>query len=283
MGDIEDLVCAPKKGCKFVISLSRRTDIPAFFLDKYIQAFRSHQITYKNKKYSLAPDDVGAIVWWSKDYSNFINEYEANRDFWRQYAHNFQFTINSESELEPNVPPLEQRLQQLAYLCSEFTPQSVKVRFDPICIYTTNEGEQIDNLGDFECIVQAVANEDLRELRTSFCITYSKVRRRLAKNMIQIIELTDIEKKKILGELIEIAAQYNVQLVACADAKLNNMEPRFKRAPCIDGRKLLTTGRISIAIDAGQRAECMCTKSIDFGDYSPKCGHGCLYCYANPI
>ena len=53
----------------------------------------------------------------------------------------FNFTINSDNtDLEPNVPPLNERLDQLEHLCQRFGSDAVNWRFDPICFFKTGQG-----------------------------------------------------------------------------------------------------------------------------------------------
>jgi hypothetical protein len=295
MADIEDMITAPGKGAKFVISCSRRTDIPAFYMQDFSMYFKLGEFEKPNgKKLSLDPKDVAAIMWWSKDYSKWIDEYKMEPDFWDQYVNMFQFTLNSESELEPGVPPLKERLDQLKYICQTFSPQNVSLRFDPICFYEKippkgGKPQKMHNLKNFKEIMKVAGECGIKEVRTSFCITYRKVDNRLKRNGIKMLNLDDAEQKTILNKLANITEKNGISIVSCAGGSLQKLEPRVKTLACIDGRKINKAlslkrprVRVSVAKDGGQRKECMCTKSIEIGDYALKCKHNCKYCYANP-
>ena len=105
---------------KIVISASRRTDIPAFYMNDFMKDIRRgfFRVTNPfNQKESLvmaAPDRVHTIVFWSKDYTNLIRGKFIEK--LRELGYNlfFNYTINShDPSLEPGLPTLEHRLIQL--------------------------------------------------------------------------------------------------------------------------------------------------------------------------
>ena len=137
---------------KHVISASRRTDIPAFYLDWMIDHLRKGHVKVKNPFYpsqvsnvSLKKEDVHSIVLWSKDFSKFLKQISEFSD----YNLFFHFTINDCKKLEPNIPSLNQRLLQMKKLTEEFNPELINWRFDPI-VYWEEGGEIKHNLGSFE-------------------------------------------------------------------------------------------------------------------------------------
>jgi len=161
MTDIEDLDVIVSSGAyPEILSISRRTDVPAFYMDEYLKCLIQGYIDVpnpmmKSKVYRVytSPDTVKAIVWWSKDYGKFILRYLENPDFFKKYrGHFFHFTINSRSELEPGLQStLEERLCQLSFLVQTFGADHVTLRIDPITIYRVKAtGEVRDNLADFE-------------------------------------------------------------------------------------------------------------------------------------
>ena len=93
----------------------------------------------------------------------------------------FNFTINSESpQLEPHVPPLDVRLDQLKQLCDQFGSREVNWRFDPICFFKTREGIVQDNLSDLDLITEKAAELGIKRCITSFMDPYPKIQKRLA-------------------------------------------------------------------------------------------------------
>ena len=62
-----------------IISASRRTDIPAFFGEWFLNRLIAQEVLVRNPmnsnqvtKINLSPDSVDAIVFWTKDPTNFL-------------------------------------------------------------------------------------------------------------------------------------------------------------------------------------------------------------------
>ncbi|MBL7195302.1 MAG: DUF1848 family protein, partial [Desulfobacterales bacterium] len=112
---------------KIVISASRRTDIPAFYMRWFMEQIQNKYfevINPYNRHVSVTParpDMVHTIVFWSKNFGPFIEGKFGEKLLKMGFNLFFNFTINSDSPiLEPNVPPLKERLKQLEYLCGNF-------------------------------------------------------------------------------------------------------------------------------------------------------------------
>jgi len=83
---------------------------------------------------AATPDKVHTLVFWSKNFAPFIKDGFGQKLLAMGYNLFFNFTINSNSSLlEPRVPPLNQRLDQIEALCRNFGAGAVNWRFDPIC------------------------------------------------------------------------------------------------------------------------------------------------------
>lgn len=321
MSDIEDLVVPQHEKLTEpeVISASRRTDIPAFFMRDMVESIARGYVDTKNPMWhgggpitrvSLSPNHVKAWVWWSKDYTQWLKAYDANPELFDQYpVHVFQYTINSECELEPNVSRLKHRLSLLPRLIEiAGAPEAIQVRFDPIVHWLDRAGILHNNLGDFNFIVDALADVGIRELTFSFCTPYPKTKARLKKHGLTLVELSREEKEQILVFLMVKAFSRGVTLKACSNMDVTNFKiqltneatgqiigmPTVKQAACVDAdlisRLLEQKGfhgkaaKVSHAKDKSQgegRGACGCHKSRDIGAYQ-KCPHGCLYCYAQP-
>ena len=81
---------------KNVISASRRTDIPAYYINWFMEKVREGEVIVQNpfykKKYSridLRPDSVEWIVFWSRNYAKLLKY----RSIFEQYRLFFHFTI----------------------------------------------------------------------------------------------------------------------------------------------------------------------------------------------
>lgn len=289
MEDIEDII--PKKS--EIISASRRSDIPAFYMNYMIEHMTEGKICVQNPRnntnsyVSLKPEDVKCFVWWSKNYSNWINKYEANKPLFNQYKHVFNFTINGYDALESGVTcSLEQRLQQLDYLAKTFGSNTIKYRFDPIVFYKNiGNDEELNNLENFELIMQSLQKSGVTNCQFAFCLPYKNVVRRMKKKGKILVELSIERQKQILDDLITICDKNGVELFSCCNSQLNGYRNKIKQSACIDKRQIeniIGSQLIKKRKDTGQRSECGCVQSRDIGSYKMNCGHSCDYCYANP-
>jgi hypothetical protein len=278
-----------------IISCSRRTDIPAFLMNWVIEKIKNGFVEVVNpynknqvSRVSLDPNYVKCWVWWSKDFSDWIRYYKKHKDLFTQYkGHSFQFTINSPSELEPNINvSIQKRLDQLNWLVNKFGIIAVNYRFDPIIVYKKMNSNKIkSNLNEFEYIISKVSKLGLNELIFSFATPYTKVERRMQARGYSLIDPPLKKKREILARLLKICRKYNLEMRACCQPDLLNIKG-IQQAHCIDAFKIekVIGERIKKQKDTGQRDACGCYKSKDIGGYHGlfKCKHNCSYCYANP-
>lgn len=287
-----------------ILSASRRTDIPAFYLDWFMEHIRlgffdiKNPYTRKTRHLSLSETRIDTIVFWSKNYGSLLDQRAGEKLQEKGYHLFFHFTINSESPvLEPGIPPLEKRLEQLEALAERFGPQSISWRFDPVCFYRQGKDRNIqNNLDDFMKILEKACETGLSKCITSFFDPYRKITRRIKqinqtqKKNIEMI-LPDMDKKKqVLYHMAGQLAKKQMTLGLCCEKELyQTLDPaeKIEQSACIDGRMLrkIYGGDIDISRDYGQRAKqgCLCSKSIDVGSYDDHpCFHNCLFCYAAP-
>jgi hypothetical protein len=275
-----------------IISASRRTDIPAFYMKEIVQSMLDGHIFVTNQygtttNISLSPDDVKCYVWWSKDYKNWLEEYKTNKKLFSKTKHMFNFTITGGDNLEKGVrSTLDERLDQVKELSELFGAESIKYRFDPIVVYVDiKTKERKDNLEHFTKIIKTISNYGVKDIIIAFCIPYKKVCSRMKKRGKMMVDLSIDEKKEILDKLIKITDKYNMKIFACCSSGIIGYKNKIFPSKCVDGgaiEKILDEPLTTNIKDKGQREECNCAVSKDIGSYSMKCGHSCDYCYANP-
>ena len=275
---------------KSVISASRRTDIPAFYLNWFMDAIKTGQVEVTNPFYKknshivkLDPDHVQWIVFWSRNYAHFIR----HKDFFKDYNLFFHFTILPKSILEKSNLSIVQASDQIQILAECYGPDSIIWRYDPIVHWIENQ-TIVSNHDPkkFENLCRIISDFGIQRCYLSFVQSYQKVERRFAKKFPnwQILTMQLNDKLLILNHMIEISQKYSIVLYSCCnDILLKN--PGIKKGHCIDGALLNvldTSERISVA-KTPSRKDCGCTRSIDIGDYLKQpCHYGCIYCYANP-
>ena len=283
---------------QIVISASRRTDIPAFYMPWFmagIDAGYFEVLNPYNRRTVRVPatlDQVHSIVFWSKNFGPFWDHGYAKELVRRGYRLFFNFTINSvHPVLEPMLPPLTVRLSQLGRLVDTFGPDCIQWRFDPICFFTKRSGHMTDNLDQFEIIASRAAQLGLRLCITSFVDLYRKVLRRAGEQCdLQLIDPPMPQKIATIGRLADHLAGLDMQLQLCCEKNLLDALPpglTVSASSCIPNDRLtdLFGPGISLAKDSGQRkaAGCTCGVSKDIGSYNlHPCSHNCLFCYANP-
>jgi len=121
-----------------VISASRRTDIPAFYAVWFITRLKAGYVhvqqpyTKKSKCVSLKPEDVDAIVFWSKNYAPLLNKLEAIEETTKNLF--FHFTITANRELEFNTPDYRDSIKDYIFIARRYSREQIVWRYDPICV-----------------------------------------------------------------------------------------------------------------------------------------------------
>lgn len=281
-----------------VMSASRRTDIPAFFMPWFMEGISRGEFEVMNPynhrvvRVAATSPPVHTIVFWSKNFGPFLEGDYGRRLQDMGYHLYFQFTINSENRiLEPNLPGLDQRLKQVQRLCNQFGPRAVNWRFDPICFYRS-QGENLrNNLDDINRIAATAATAGIRRCTTSVVDLYAKIRRRTARlRGFAFVDPSREDKIRALLDLEHRLAAHRIRLFTCCESELLPDLPAhssIRAAACIPSELFMELygGALSVKRDGGQRvkAGCGCRVSVDIGSYDGhRCGHDCLYCYASP-
>jgi hypothetical protein len=279
-----------------ILSVSRRTDIPAFYMPWFMEQVNRGDIEVVNpfnrqvRQVRVSPQRIHTLVFWSKNFGPFLTGGFGERLQAMGYHLFFNFTVNSQKPiLEPGVPTLDQRLDQLRQLCMRFGSAAVQWRFDPICHFTTRADRVENNCGDFETIAAVAGECGIGTCITSFMDHYRKIVRRSAKAL-TFMEPSAVEKAAILLNMQTILAPLGIELTLCCERAALDALPfgaAIRPGACISGERIMALygGKVSLRQDTGQRkaAGCRCTVSVDVGSYNlHPCHHNCLYCYANP-
>ena len=240
----------------------------------------------------VTPADVHTIVFWSKNFDVFLKKDYGQNLQKAGYNLFFNFTINSYAPfLEPHVPPLEDRLEQLEQLSEQFGSRAINWRFDPICFFRIREGVVEDNLDDLNRIAAKAAECEIRRCITSFMDPYPKIQKRLTT--IPDLSFYDPpleDKKGILLKMEKTLMADKIRLKLCCEKEILKALPAsttITESACIPNDLLreLFGDNLSLKKDTGQRVKkgCGCKVSVDIGSYHQHpCFHNCLFCYANP-
>ncbi len=258
-----------------------------------------HPYTRQKRTIDVRPEQFHSIVFWSKNYDRFLKARAGQKLQKKGFHLYFNFTVNSESQnLEPSLPSLSKRMEQLKKLSELFGPQTIAWRFDPICFYKEkNTRTEKNNLSDFEQIAALAGQLGIKKCVTSFFDTYKKIDRRLERlKSRKLLNLEFIQpgmdtRQRIIQWMSNVLKPQNISLFLCCEKKLFltlKKDYGVLENACIDGKALKSIfgGHPEIRKDYGQRSKlgCQCTKSVDIGSYDQHpCAHNCLFCYANPM
>lgn len=263
-----------------VVSASRRTDIPAFYAEWFVNRLKAGMAYVRNpysgkyRRVSLLPEDVDAVVFWSKNYAPLLPRLgEVEKTSKSLFFH---FTITGCKELEPKVPGFREAIKDYVFLANRYSSGSVIWRFDPI---TLTEALPFEVHEERFVLCAELLKGHARECIISFTHPYKKILKNFEAPGGRFLETTHEQKKGYAKRLSVLAKKYGIALSACCNDYLLSGE--VGKAGCIDGRAL--SALFNKPLDrspAGTRPECACTKSADIGAYDT-CAHGCLYCYAN--
>jgi len=270
---------------KRIISVSRRTDIPAFYGDWFMgrlkEGFAGGVHPFGGQKYivSLKPQDVVCFMFWSKNFTPFLKNLKIIEDM--GYKFYFNYTVTGlPSVFESNVEK-QTAIETLKQLSKIYSPKHINWRFDPIitssvCDHNFCVRAFEELASEFEGVVE--------HCYFSFVMNYSKVVRNFAElektQGVRVIDSSKDFRVELANELATTAERYGIEMFSCcADYLVNE---RIKKAHCIDGeiiRDLFFPDGFSYSAKP-TRNQCGCTESTDIGTYDT-CPHGCVYCYAN--
>ena len=263
-----------------IVSVSRRTDIPAFYSDWFFNRLRDGYAITRNpmnpkqfRRVELTPETVDGFVFWSKNPAPMLPKL----DLLREYPYYVQFTLNPYGErIEPGLPPVDERLETFCRLSEKLGSQRVIWRYDPI--FLSPEFPIEYHVCQFAQMAKRLSGRTDRCV-ISFVDPYAKKAKNFQKY--QIRELTIEEMETIAAAFSRVAKGYSLSLQTCAEP-IDLEKYGIVHGKCVDAALLSQIAGKPIAAgkDSGQRRACGCAPSVDIGAYHT-CPHGCRYCYAS--
>ena len=263
-----------------IISASRRTDIPAFYSTWFFNRLEQGFVMVRNpmnplqvRKIDLNPDRIGCIVFWTKNPRAMMNEL----DRLKSYHFYFLFTITPYGpDLEKHLPEKNQVIDTFIELSQRIGRERVIWRYDPIIL-----SDKIDDnfhRRHFDYLSNRLHSHTERCI-ISFLDMYKKCAWNLKGLNIKAPGSDDM--LQLAGILGEIADQYSIELVTCAE-EMDLSGLGIPHGKCIDDELIsrICGRHFDLKKDPHQRKTCRCAESIDIGAYDT-CPHNCLYCYAN--
>ena len=272
-----------------IISASRRTDIPAFYSDWFMNRILSGQVKVMSPfsshvwTVSLRPQDVLALAFWTKNASPLLPRLGELKD--RGYSMFFLYTVNNYPvEWEPQTPDVRHTVKTLEMISSIFDNRVIRWRYDPVVI--TGDFDTKWNLKNFEGLCSLMKHFS-GECIFSFCDYYRKTLKKMRSRKIDFHEPSRDQAFNMALEMADIGLKHGITLAACAHDHL--IQSPIIKANCIDRDfvgALLNSNSSLEALNrlkrGRSRSECGCLESIDIGAYNT-CYHDCVYCYATVL
>jgi hypothetical protein len=272
-----------------IISASRRTDIPAFYTEWFINRIRSGYCTVPNpfnreqiSRVSLLPEDVDVIVFWTrnpKPLFPYLDELDQ-----RGYRYYFQYTLlGYPREIDTKSPNREAAITIFQELAQCIGPEHLIWRYDPI-VFSQLTGIQY-HLENYAQIAGELYGSTFRSV-ISVMDLYAKIRKRVEKMNAQGVGVVDYTGNpsqhfdNLMESFVRMAAGNGMQIQSCAE-ELDLTVYGIQPGKCIDDDYIQTTFGIEVGHkkDPSQRKACGCVVSKDIGMYD-SCLFGCQYCYA---
>ncbi|MBI9012870.1 MAG: DUF1848 domain-containing protein [Clostridiales bacterium] len=258
-----------------IISVSRRTDIPAFYMEWFVNRINAGYVYVRNpmnrkqiSEVSLKAEDVSCYVFWTKNPSELLKCHGMINA-----PYMLQMTLTPYlKDIEKNLPDKREIIKNIIKLSQVIGSKRIIWRYDPILF--TEKYTIAYHLEYFEKLCKYLKGS-INYCVISFVEVYKKVKAQLS----HIKVLNDVEKEEFLKRLVSIATAYNITVKMCgSDTDYSNLY--ILKSQCIDETILESMAIRGFKKDRYQRETCQCIESVDIGSYDT-CMHGCVYCYAN--
>lgn len=247
-----------------IVSVSRRTDIPALFSEWFYNRLGKGFVLVRNPynplqvgRITLTPHKVDGFVFWTKNAAPMLSRIH-ELDAFKYY---FQYTITPYGkDIEPNIPD---KNEVVIPAFKKIGAEKAIWRYDPIFLndkYTW----------DFHVKAFTHMAEQLEGSTRKAVMSLVDSYRTVDLTPLGIHPLSLDQQKELAQQLFEIAAAHGIELTSCAE------DLGIPHSCCVDGSMF----GVEKPKDRNQRGLCQCVESVDIGSYST-CSHGCKYCYAN--
>jgi hypothetical protein len=269
-----------------IFSASRRTDIPAFFGDWFLERLRRGDIAARNPqnsrqvtRFMFDSAGVDCVVFWTKNPAAFMKYLDEVDDL--GYKYYFQFTLT------PYGRDLEQNLDKrnitdtFIRLSERIGGHRVIWRYDPVII---NDSYSVGFHVDRFCETAEKLCGHTEKCVISFVDEYRFLAASMRRHGItglppaQIETLAESLAAQIRRTLDALPSK--ITLAACCE-KADLAKYGVRRNACVDGELIARIRGVQRTYrkDPSQRPGCLCVQSRDIGTYNT-CRHGCVYCYA---
>lgn len=275
-----------------IVSASRRTDIPAFYMPWFLRRLEVGWCRVVNpfnprqeRRVSLRPGDVDAIVFWTRRPDRLAAALEEIERRGHRRTMALVTVVDYGRDLHPHLPRRRELVAGMHRLAETYGAAARVVwRYDPILLGPRDEPDA--HRRRFERLARELEGA-ARRVVVSFVDLYRKTRRRLSALGPGGYPLAGegVEDtpgaRALIRDLAAMAAERGIEMRTCAES-LSYAAEGAPAGRCVDPRLLAALfpgAELPAGKDRGQRPHCGCCPSVDVGA-PDTCLHGCVYCYA---
>lgn len=263
-----------------IVSVSRRTDIPAFYSEWFFNRLKEGFVYVVNpfntkqiSKIELTAKTVDCFVFWTKDAEPMLKRLNELEDF----KYYFQFTVTSyRTDVEKETRAKKDIINTFKELSNKIGKEKIIWRYDPILLNEFYTKEYHYEWFEKFC-------SQLEGYTEKCVISFLDLYKKTEKNTkeLNIKTISDADMNKIAEVFAKISSKYNIEIETCSEG-IDLFKYGIKKGKCIDDNLIakIMGADIDVSKDDTQREVCGCVKSVDIGQYDT-CKHHCLYCYAN--
>lgn len=262
-----------------ILSASRRTDIPCWYSEWFMNRLKAGFVLTRNpvnskqiSRIALSPETLDCIVFWTKDFQNMMDKLPHLDEM--GYRYYVQFTVTPyDHTIEKSLRPKKEILKTFESLSKKIGRHRVLWRYDPILLTDTYDisyhSERFSKLCKRLCGYT-------ESVTVSFVDFYQKQRSNHPYRAPDERETVQLSQT-----IAQTAKRYGITPKACCERSAL-ASYGIEKASCIDKTVIerICGTKLKLDRDKNQRSGCGCYESVDIGLYGT-CQNGCVYCYAN--
>jgi len=263
-----------------IVSVSRRTDIPAFYSEWFFNRINAGEVLIRNpfnrnqvSRVVINRKSVDCFVFWTKNPQPMMDKLHLLEG----YTYYFQFTLNSYGDdVETKVGKKKDIVATFRQLSMKIGKEKMIWRYDPILISKAYTKEY--HYKWFEILAQKLCGYTDKCI-ISFVDQYKESKKNA--DTLALEKVTERDMLEIGARLVKTAQKYHMVVESCAEKK-DLSAVGIQHGRCIDPHLIsVITGKdFTNSKQDRMREGCKCVKSVDVGEYN-SCLHYCTYCYAN--
>ncbi len=262
-----------------IINTGQRTDIPAFYSKWFINRLKEGYVFVRNPyypnlvtKYKLNPDVVDVIGFCTKNPRPMFKYL----DYLKPYGQFWYITITGyDNDLEPNVPKIDDVINDFKYLSNIIGKNAIAFRYTPIISYGKYNIDYHIKMFEYIC--------NKLDGYTNLCVFgFIDLYDKLKIYHPELKDFSDEDKIILAKEFKNISLKHNMELRLCSKEKWLkdygidvNGCMRIEDYERAIGKNLIVKSKMQ-----ARKNYCSCYLSNDIGSYN-SCMHLCRYCYAN--